>query len=334
MIFSFYCLWDGRTFEEIYNKRNYSIRERALQIEKKQIFVQLAPEIKIYINEIQIDLNKKIIDDKFLWKFYGYGFTSEYFSTEKGYVFIKDNDYQDWVPCHGSVEPDEELLIITAYCNLPSYINDLKESGEITVYESGQYKFLLLNLNDKEKFKKFEIKLKTPPLISLIGGLKCKRNTYYPFALPTIKVNEEIYGNNYIKKIFIDGREYPLIDNKCKIPHNLSNGKHSIKLNNSWESSEQKFYIEDIPANLNLEQHGWNINYFQSILEPAKDISDIVVDNITLQSELKWTEYNAVSSIMPEEKDLQGFLQRENQLESRFSRIGNIRLDKRGKYGK
>ena len=98
MIFSFYCLWDGRTFEEIYNKRNYSIRERALQIEKKQIFVQLAPEIKIYINEIQIDLNKKIIDDKFLWKFYGYGFTSEYFSTEKGYVFIKDNDYQDWVP--------------------------------------------------------------------------------------------------------------------------------------------------------------------------------------------------------------------------------------------
>ena len=104
MVFSFYCVWDGRCFSDILNRKKSLTREQIEQKAKDEFCIQTVPEIKFYINKRQIDLSKERIEDKYLWRF-----DENKYLTRRGTFFIKDSDYNDWLPYNRAIDADEEL---------------------------------------------------------------------------------------------------------------------------------------------------------------------------------------------------------------------------------
>ena len=144
MVFSFYCVWDGRCFSDILNRKKSLTREQIEQKAKDEFCIQTVPEIKFYINKRQIDLSKERIEDKYLWRF-----DENKYLTRRGTFFIKDSDYNDWLPYNRAIDADEELLLLTTQSQYPSYVENLRSTDEIEVLSAGLYKILILRLRDR-----------------------------------------------------------------------------------------------------------------------------------------------------------------------------------------
>ena len=93
LVFSFYCMWDGRSYREIIERKRAVTREESEARARQEFCIQLEPEIKFYINKSLINLTKDSIDDKYLWRF-----DESPYMTRRGVIFLKDSDYNDWLP--------------------------------------------------------------------------------------------------------------------------------------------------------------------------------------------------------------------------------------------
>lgn len=321
MVFSFYCMWDGRSYNEIYNRTKISNAQREQQA-KDEFCIRLEPEIAIYINQKKIDFEKDEIDYKYLWKL-----DENKYLTHKGIVFIQDENYNDWLPLarNKAIDINEDVLLISQQQNVPKHIEDFIKNGKAEIFEIGKYRLILLSSFAQEDFNEFGIKVKQTPYLSLTGGLKIKRNTYYDFALPVIKLNESILGKT--KAIFIDLKEYPVENEIVKISDKLTAGKHFVKLFNSWESSEVYFYVENVQNAEIADIHGWNLNCAQQKAEPAQD-SEKIIDGLKCCAELKWICRDDSKT----DETLRAFQKQNDKLANRFIKIGNIKVNRRNKY--
>ncbi|NLK98084.1 MAG: hypothetical protein GX272_08415 [Epulopiscium sp.] len=322
MVFSFYCVWDGRCFSDILNRKKSLTREQIEQKAKDEFCIQTVPEIKFYINKRQIDLSKERIEDKYLWRF-----DENKYLTRRGTFFIKDSDYNDWLPYNRAIDADEELLLLTTQSQYPSYVENLRSTDEIEVLSAGLYKILILRLRDREEFEAFRIPVKTQPYFSLLGGLKIKRNTYYPFALPSIVLTDQEYDKTKYTSVYLDAKEYPIVDGKAQIPEKLNPGKHCLKLLNSWDSSEMFFSVESVsPASI-PENHGWVMNEVDGEMRPSSNIGETVIDGLRLNGNLGWIERKPIMSVNQNDTELRPFLFQKERLENRFQ------LNRRSHYG-
>ena len=327
MIFSFYCMWDGRSFSEILDRKKPLTREQIEQRAKDEFLIQLEPEIKFYVNKTLVDLSKDKLNDKYLWRF-----DENKYLTRRGTYFIKDSDYNDWLPYNRAIDAEEELLILTTQTKFPTYVENLRKTDEIEVLNAGLYKILILRLNNRENFENFRIPVKTQPYFSLVGGLKIKRNTYYPFALPSVVLTEQKYDNTKYNSIYLDSKEYPIIDGIAQLPDKLKPGKHCLKLLNSWDSSEMYFSVEAVSAASIPDNHGWILNESNHELKPSINIDESVIDGLTLLGDMGWIERNLIIlSNNIDSQNLRPFLQQIERLENRFEI--NTKLNKRGRYG-
>ena len=316
MVFSFYCVWDGRCFSDILNRKKSLTREQIEQKAKDELCIQTVPEIKFYINKRQIDLSKERIEDKYLWRF-----DENKYLTRRGTFFIKDSDYNDWLPYNRAIDADEELLLLTTQSQYPSYVENLRSTDEIEVLSAGLYKILILRLRDREEFEAFRIPVKTQPYFSLLGGLKIKRNTYYPFALPSIVLTDQEYDKTKYTSVYLDAKEYPIVDGKAQIPEKLNPGKHCLKLLNSWDSSEMFFSVESVsPASI-PENHGWVMNEVDGEMRPSSNIGETVIDGLRLNGNLGWIERKPIMSVNQNDTELRPFLFQKGRLENRFQLI-------------
>ena len=326
MIFSFYCMWDGRSFSDILNRRKPITREQIEQKAKDEFLIQLEPEIKFYVNKTLVDLSKDKLNDKYLWKF------DEYF-TRKGTYFIKDSDYNDWLPYNRAIDAEEEVLILTTQEKFPSYVENLRKTDEIEVLNAGLYKILILRLKNRESFENFRIPVKTQPYFSLVGGLKIRRNTYYSFALPSVVLTENKNDKTRYKSIYLDAKEYPIIDGIAQLPKELESGKHCLKLLNSWDASEIFFSVEAVSAVSILGTHGWVLNESNNEVKPSKNKEETVIAGLSLIGNLEWIERNSVRNDKSKNTNLRPFLQQIERLENRFEINRYTKLNKRGRYG-
>ena len=322
MIFSFYCVWDGRCFSDILNRKKSFTREQIEQKAKDEFLIQIEPEIKFYINRTKIDLSREKINDKYLWRF-----DENKYLTRRGTYFIKDSDYNDWLPYSRAIDADEELLLITTQKQYPSYVEKLRVTDEIEVLSAGLYTILILKLRHRESFEDFRIPIKTQPYFSLVGGLKVRRNTYYPFALPSVVLTEQEYDKTQYKSVYLDAKEYPIVDGIAQIPDKLSPGKHCLKLLNSWDSSEMFFSVEEVSKSPIPDNHGWIINEANGKLCPSSNMEETVIDGLTLTGNLEWIERKPIVSMYQDNNELRPFLFQKERLENRFQ------LNRRGHYG-
>lgn len=322
MIFSFYCMWDGRNYDDIVCRRRVLSAAEQEKRAKDEFLIQIEPEIKFYINKNQIDLSKEMINDKYLWKFD----ENKYF-TRRGTYFIKDSDYNDWLPYNRSIDAEEELLLLTTQSKYPSYIENLRTTDEVEVLSAGLYKILILRLRNRETFEAFRIPVKTQPYFSLIGGIKLKRNTYYSFALPSIFLTEKEYDKTKYTSVYLDAKEYPIIEGIAQIPEELSPGKHCLKLLNSWDSSEMFFSVEEVSEAPIPENHGWILNEADGEVKPSINKEETVIDGLKLIGNLEWIERKSIISMYQDNIELRPFLLQKERLENRFQ------LDRRGHYG-
>ncbi len=321
MVFSFYCMWDGRSYNEIYNRTKISNAQREQQA-KDEFCIRLEPEIAIYINQKKIDFEKDEIDYKYLWKL-----DENKYLTHKGIVFIQDENYNDWLPLarNKSIDINEDVLLISQQQNVPKHIEDFIKNGKAEIFEIGKYRLILLSCFSQEDFEELGIKVTQIPYFSLLGGLKIKRNTYYDFALPAIKLSDNF--KDY-KKIFVDLKEYPVENGIAKLTDKLSAGKHYVKLLNSWKSSEVYFYVENVQNTEIADIHGWDLNCAKQKAEPAQD-SEKIIDGLKSCKELKWIFKDESKT----DETLRTFQRQNDKLVNRFIKIGNMKLNRRSQYG-
>ena len=57
-------------------------------------------------------------------------------------------------------------------------------------------------------------------------------------------MTDEVEDKNSIKSLFIDSIEYSFENGFIRLPENLVEGRHYIKLQNSWDFSEVYFNVE------------------------------------------------------------------------------------------
>jgi len=328
LIFSFYCMWDGRAYKEILEHKNVTRKQREKEA-KDEFLIQIYNEVKIYINKQLIDLYNTQIDDKYLYIFH------EQKIKKNGYVFIKDDDYDDWMPYHRAIDPEEEVLVLTKQSMFPGDIDCLINKGEIEVISAGMYKVLILNLKDRERFKQFNIKLTPIPCFYLTGGIKAKRNTYYSFALPIVKLIENQNDKKY-QSIYLDSKEYPIEQGQVTLPKYLNPGKHSVKLSDSWESAEVFFYVEDKDGADNdiIQSYGWVLHNSENKAAPSTDKDTTTIAGLSLHDSLSWIERNNVHKNIKGKTELRSFLQINEYLSYRFNTIENTKIEKRRRYGK
>ena len=313
MIFSFYCAWDGRCFSDILNRKKSLTREQIEQKAKEEFCIQIEPEIKFYINKKSIDLYNDRINDRYLWRFE----ENKYF-TRKGTYFIKDSDYNDWLPYHRAIDADEEVLLLTTQSQYPSYVENRRITDEVEVLSAGLYTILILRLRNRESFEDFRIPVKTQPYFSLVGGLKVRRNTYYSFALPSVVLTEQEYDRAQYKSVYLDAKEYPVVDGIAQIPDKLSPGKHCLKLLNSWDSSELFFSVEAVLATPIPTVHGWIIKETDGKLCLSNKMEETVIDGLTLVGNLEWIERTTIVSVYKDNNKLRPFIFQKERLENRF----------------
>lgn len=331
MIFSFYCVWDGRSFYEIRNRKRTVTQEEREKKARDEFFIQLEPSIRFFINNNEIDLMQDAVPEKYFWRF-----DNNPFLTSKGFIFLKDNDYQDWLiqqPQNKKIDPEEELLLLTKQENYPDYIESLRNSGEIEVIPVADKKYylLLLNLKEKGSFSKLNIEYTSEPYLSLVGGLKSKRNTYYSFALPSVKLLENLYDKTQYKSILLDSKEYPVENGMVRLS-GLVPGKHCLKLFNSWDSSEMYFYVAETSERHLPEVHGWEINFESNKTEPCRVKENTIIDGLKIIGELKWIERKQNDKISFN-NSLRPFLQMQERLERRFVKEDSKIAKRRRQYG-
>ena len=214
IVFSFYCVWDGRSSDEIERKAAASTREREKKA-KDKFRIELAPTPAFYMNGALVDHRQGRIPTYYLWKFGG----SPAHIIRRGRHFIQDEDYKDWLPAGTQyIDPEEESLLLTEQNenDLPSGIKKAIGSGEIELLPAGRFSILILGFHDRKEYERLGPPVRPEPVFRLVGGLKARRNAYYPFALPAVQMTED-YREAY-RSIFIDSREYPLEDGLCRIP--------------------------------------------------------------------------------------------------------------------
>lgn len=321
MIFSFYCMWDGRSFKEILERKKPLTREQIEQKAKEEFLIQLEPEVKFYVNKKQIDLLNNRLNEKYIWRF-----DENPYLTRRGAYFIKDSDYHDWLPYNRAIEVDEEVIILTSQIKFPSYVEKLCITGEIEVLSAGLYNILILKFKSRESFEDFKIPVKTQPYFNLIGGLKVKRNTYYHFALPSVVLTEQEYDKTKYESVYLDAKEYPVVDGIAQIPDKLSSGKHCLKLLNSWDSSEMFFSVETVSMAPIPNNHGWIVNEADGKVCQSNNTEETVIDGLTAIKPLEWIERKS-TRIYHDNNELRPFLFQKDRLENRF------RLKGRDHYG-
>lgn len=327
LVFSFYCMWDGNSYQEIIEGKCLT-REQREKEAKTEFCIQIYDEVKIYINKEPINLNESQIDDKYLYRFNKHGIIN------KGYVFIKDSDYNDWIPYNRAIDPEEEVLILTTeQTDFKKNIKDLISKGEIEVISAGKYKVLILSLKDRGSFDHFNIKLTQIQYFNLEGGIKSKRNTYYSFALPIVKLIKNKDDKKY-QSIYLDSKEYPIKQGQGTLPEYLNPGKHSIKISDSWDSAEIIFYVEDKkdsrPENSSF---GWVLNNIENKVYPSNNTDKPTVTGLNLCGNLSWIERSNVNKNIKGKTKLRSFLQLNEKLKNRFNIIGNIKIEKGEWYG-
>lgn len=322
LVFSFYCMWDGRDYRQLLNHvSKEDIEKRA----KEEFLIKLQPEIKIYINENLIDVSNVSINDKYLWKF-----DVNNLLSRKGKVFIQDNDYKDWLPKYrNTIEEDDEVLLITEQTSFPEYIEKFIDEEKMEVFEIGKYKLLLLTGFSREEYDKLGIDVKSISYLSLLGGLKVRRNTYYDFALPIIKLNDFENSGNY-HEVYIDAKGYPIKDGIVIIPTGLKAGKHCVKLSNSWNSSEIIFSVETVDNAEIPNNHGWYVNFLKSEVLPILQDSKKTIDGLKYYAGLNWIQGKMIEQF---DASLRCFLQQNEKLLNRFGRTGNKKINERERYG-
>ena len=325
MVFSFYCVWDGRSYREIYNRTRKSVEQQEQQA-KEEFLIKLQPETQFYINKKPIDLKKNKIADKYLWKF-----GDNKYLTRKGSIFIQDTDYKDWLPNYRkTIDDDDDVLLISEQTNFPKYINDLIEEGKIEISDAESYKILLLSSFSRADFELLGIPLKPIPYFSLVGGLKIKRNTYYDFAPPAIRLNDIVENKDDYKSVYVDTEKYPVQDGIATISKQLKVGKHCIKLLNSWDSSEIYFNIENVNAAEISDNHGWTLSFAECIVLPFVQESEKVIDGQKCCAELNWIERKHK---IQGNGSLRMFQRQNEKLLDRYNQIGNLKLSRRAYYG-
>lgn len=316
LVFSFYCMWDGRSYREIIERRKALSKEEIEARARDEFCIQLEPIIKFYMNKEFVDLSKGSLNEKYLWKF-----DENSYLTRRGSLFLKDSNYNDWLPSPISkpIDPDEEVIILTNQNRLPSYVEHYCKTGEIDVIKAGIYRILILNFKDRTSFDRFRIPVKAEPYFSLVGGLKIKRNTYYSFALPIIKFSEHKYDKKIYKSIYVDSKEYPVVNGIVQLPEKMAPGKHCIKLLNSWDSSEMYFSVEAVSAAPIPETHGWILNETNKETKPSLNIENTVISGLTLLGKLEWIERKPILLTKIDNENLRPFLQQIDKLENRFA---------------
>ena len=142
-------------------------------------------------------------------------------------------------------------------------------------------------------------------------------------------MTDEVEDKNTFKRLYIDSKEYNFENGLLKIPENIGEGKHYIKLLNSWDSSEVYFNVEKAKKAELSSPHGWYFDYEN--LTPAEKEDDIVIDGLQFVEELNWIErnYSGTSTL----DNLRGFENLNNKLNYRFERIGNKKILMRERYG-
>lgn len=324
LVFAFYNMWDGRSYHQILE---HISKESIEQKAKDEFLIQLQPKIRLFINRQEIDPKICKIDYRYLWHF-----SELSYLTTKATIFIKDSDYNDWMPVSSSktIDPEEELILLTDMKVFPTYIDEFIEDNKIEILNIGLYRLLILQSLERKDFEILGINIKPISYFTLVGGLKKKRNTYYDFALPSIKLTDSLEDKNNFKSLYIDAKEYSFENGLLKIPEDIGEGKHCIKLQNTWDSSEVKFNVEkEKKADLS-SPHGWNLN-FENIT-PAEKEDDIIIDGLQFTKELTWIERDYKSISEPE--NLRVFENLQNKLNYRFEKIGNKKLIMRERYGK
>lgn len=323
LVFAFYNMWDGRSYHQILE---HISKETIEQKAKDEFLIQLQPKIRLFINKHEIDPSVNKIDNRYLWHF-----SEMSHLTTRATIFIKDSDYNDWMPVSNTktIDPEEELILLTDMKVFPSYIEEFVEDNKIEIIKIGLYKLLLLQSLERKDFETLGINIKPIPYFTLVGGLKKKRNTYYDFALPSVKLNDDVEGSESFTSLYIDSVEYNFENGLIKIPEDIGDGKHTVKLQNSWDSSEVYFNVEKAKKAELPSTHGWKFD--TENLTPAENEDDIIIDGLQFKKELIWIERDYTDNSAHENS--RSFVTLQNKLNYRFERIGNKKIMMRERYG-
>lgn len=302
-IFNFYKIWDGRTKEEILGRclRTNSNRDSS-RIDTNIVLDYLEYKIVFYNQES----GEKVLDYSKIQQFL--------FSSSNKVIFVQNEDNDFYSAKKNKIECDVDFIIIS--------------KSELTI--ASEYLINCFHLNyerellyvyyvqySKEVCNKLELETTQKPPISLVGGLRKSRNTYYTFGLPVIEFSQtlnEMYIN--ANRIDIDSNRLELDTLPCLENIKKKGGNIAIRFSDYLPIN---LYVVEIDIERFIfNEIGWELSDFRYI--PALIKNDEESSKGSIVGFNSSMEFIPITMTKKTNENKREFILHNEYLEKRFSK--------------
>ncbi len=308
-VWNFYCIWDGRSYNEIITRTKSSHSSKSIR-EKFNVVLEIN-ENEIYIYDKATGEN--IVDKKLIESF---------LYSNSNLLYFKEYDESGlYELCNEPIDLGCEIVLLTEK-ELPidkftiRKIHQPSDGVNLYAYICKTTKELcsLLNLKIQE--------VKAP--IKFLGGLKNRKGHYYDFALPVIEFSEEQ------SKAFINAVEVEINGNRIY----LEEIKNLLKSNDGTYTLKLPDYIPvkfkiDRPERVksaNYDISGWSFQpYSVSPAQTEEDSSNIINGFCT---NFDFTPIQNGVDDLGVKSSGRNFIKQINRFENRFLNKNIMRLTK------
>lgn len=213
-VWNFYCIWDGRSYNEIITRTKSSHSSKTIR-EKFNVVLEI-DENEIYIYDKATGEN--IVDKKLIESF---------LYSNSNLLYFKEYDESGlYELCNGTIELDCEIVLLTE----KELLIDKFTIRKIHQPRDGVILYAYICKTTKDLCSLLNLKIqevKAP--IKFLGGLKNRQGHYYDFALPIIEFSEE-QSKAFINAVEVDVKGNRIYLEEIKNLLKSNDGTYTLKL--------------------------------------------------------------------------------------------------------
>lgn len=301
-IFNFYKIWDGRTKGEILSRSARTNSHRDLNTVDTNIVLDYLESKIVFYNQ---ESGERVLDYSKIQQLL--------FSYSNKVIFVQNEDNDFYSAKKNKIDYGLNFVVISKNAlqiPMEDLINDFHQACERELLNVYYVQF------SKEVCSKLGIETAQKPPVSLVGGLKKSRNTYYTFCLPAIEFSQplkEMYIN--ANRIDINSNRIELSSLPCLETIKEQGGKVTIRFSDYLPIN---FTVVEIDTDSVLfDEIGWDFSGARYLPVSIKNETDISVGSIVGFSST--IEFEPIKVIC-KENNKRAFIIHKEYLEKRFSK--------------
>lgn len=306
-VYNFYKIWDGRSFEDILNRRpRIGIQRDPTIVDIKIVLDYLGSRIEFFNQET----GEKITEYAEI--------QSLLYSSLNRVFFIQNEDDEFYSPKKNKINFGLDFILLS---KTDLHIDDSFLLNQIQQNFGKEKLYIYIIKFSKEICKILQIETGEKPPLELVGGLKKSKNCYYCFGLPVIQFSQPqkiMYVNSDV--VQIDSDRIVLNELPCLKSIIDKGGDVTIRLSDYLPIS---FRVEDMDARDDIiVDIGWEYNEIRYIPLSVRQEGEakpgtVIGFNSTI-------EFNGITIKTEKIDNRRNFIIRNEYLENRFSKIKGL----------